>query len=50
MKKNDDKYRVVALFTAKEKEWLQHLAWKSGRSVSGFIRYLVVQEIEANSD
>jgi predicted DNA-binding protein len=50
MQKNDDKYRVTTMITAKEKEWLQHLAWKSGRSMSGYIRHFVNEDIERNSD
>ena len=49
MAKKDDRYRIVTVLTAKEKAWLERLAWKSGRSMSGYIRYLIVQEIEANS-
>jgi hypothetical protein len=49
MDNNEDRYRIVTVLTAKEKAWLQRLAWKNGRSMSGYIRYLIVQEIEANS-
>ena len=38
----------VYLAHSGRKNDLQILAWKSGRSVSGYIRHLIVQEIEAN--
>ena len=50
---NDDtnyRYRVVTLLTAEEKVELEELAWKSGRSMSGYLRHLVNEAIEANSD
>lgn len=50
MDDDESKYRVVTLLMAEEKEALQELAWKSGRSMSGYIRYLVREAIEANSD
>jgi len=45
---NDDnyKYRVVTLLTAEEKLALEELAWKSGRSMSGYLRHLVNEAIE----
>jgi len=50
MDDNDEKIRVVTLLTADEKEELELLAWKSGRSMSGYLRYLVNEDIERNSD
>jgi hypothetical protein len=47
---DDEKHRVVTLLSQDEKDNLQILAWKSGRSVSGYIRYLVVEAIERESD
>jgi hypothetical protein len=50
---NDDtdyRYRVATLLTVEERVALEELAWKSGRSMSGFLRYLVNEAIEANSD
>lgn len=47
-KNNDDKYRVVTILNKVEKAWLQRLAWKSGRSMAGYLRYLLTEEIEAN--
>ena len=47
---NDYKYRVVTLLTIEERVALEELAWKSGRSMSGYLRYLVNEAIEiANS-
>lgn len=46
MDKNDDRIRVVTLLTAEEKTELEYLAWKSGRSMSGYIRFLVIKAIE----
>ena len=43
------KYRVVTLLTVEERVALEKLAWKSGRSMSGFIRHLIVEEIRMNS-
>jgi len=50
MDENEDKYRVVTLLAKEEKEWLQHLAWKSGRSMAGYLRHLLNEAIEANLD
>jgi len=50
MEENEDKIRVVTLLTEEEKAELEYLAWKSGRSMSGYIRYLVNMDIERNSD
>ena len=50
MDEDDKKIRVVTLLWEEEKEDLQILAWRSGRSVSGYIRYLVNEDIERNSD
>ena len=47
---NDYKFRVVTLLTAKERIILENLAWKSGRSMSGYLRYLLIEDIEAHSD
>lgn len=49
MDKNDDRYRVVTMLTAKEKAWLKRLAWKSGRSMAGYLRYLLNEDIINNS-
>jgi len=38
------------MLTEKEKETLQEIAWYDGRSVSGYIRYLVKQEISNYAD
>ena len=46
---DEEKHRVVTLLSQDEKDELQILAWKSGRSMSGYIRHLIVQEIAANS-
>jgi len=48
MGNNDDKYRVVTVLTELEKKWLQKLAWKSGRSMAAYLRYLLNEDIEAN--
>lgn len=47
---NDYKYRVVTLLTVEERIALEELAWKSGRSMSGYIRHLVIEAIEMKSD
>ena len=49
MDKNDDKIRVVTILTEKERDALEVLAWKSGRSMSGFIRHLIIEEIRMHS-
>ena len=43
---NDYKYRVVTLLTIEERVALEELAWKSGRSMSGYLRHLVNEAIE----
>ena len=45
---DDTKYRVVTLLEEDEKENLEKLAWRSGRSVSGYIRHLINEDIELN--
>ena len=42
------KFRVVTVLTAEEKEALQFLARDSQRSMAGYLRYLLIREIEAN--
>ena len=49
-KYDEEKQRVVTLLSQDEKNDLQILAWKSGRSISGFIRNLVILEIMRHSD
>jgi len=43
---NDVRFRVTAMLTEEEKEALQELAWNSQRSISGYLRYMVIREIE----
>ena len=43
---NDFKYRVVTLLSLDERLALEDLAWRSGRSMSGYLRYLVNEAIE----
>ena len=46
---NDDtdyRYRVTTLLTVDERIALEELAWKSGRSMSGYLRYLVNEAIK----
>ena len=50
MDNNEDKYRVVTMITAAEKEWLQELAWDSGRTMAGYLRYLLNEEIKNHRD
>lgn len=46
MKKSDQqKYRIVMVVTEKEKDCLKQLAQEEQRSMSGFLRYLLRQEI-----
>jgi predicted DNA-binding protein len=47
---DEEKLRVVTLLSQEEKDDLQILAWKSGRSMSGYIRHLVIEEIEDKLD
>ncbi|GAB6269112.1 MAG: hypothetical protein STSR0002_18540 [Smithella sp.] len=44
----DSKRRVTTFLKEDEKEDLEKLAWRNGRSVSGFIRYMIVKTIESN--
>jgi hypothetical protein len=43
---NDYNYRVVTLLSLEERVALEELAWKSGRSMSGYLRYLVNEAIK----
>ena len=45
MNDNDDKYRLVTLLTEEEKEALQTLAWRSGRSMAGYLHYQLIEAI-----
>lgn len=47
---DEDKIRVVTLLSEAEKKWLQMLALRAGRSMSGYLRHLLNEEIEANLD
>jgi hypothetical protein len=50
---NDDtdyRYRVTTLLSVDERVALGELAWKSGRSMSGYLRHLVNEAIKADSD
>jgi len=51
--KNDDdtdyKYRVTTLLSLDERLALEDLAWRSGRSMSGYLRHLVNEAIEYNT-
>jgi hypothetical protein len=49
-KYDGEKLRVVTLLSQDEKDDLQILAWKSGRSMSGYIRNLVILDISRHSD
>jgi hypothetical protein len=44
------KFRVVTVLTKEEKEDLKVLAWDSQRSMSSYIRFLVIQEIDRYSE
>jgi hypothetical protein len=39
------KFRVVTILTEQEKELIQELAWDSGRSMSSYIRHIIIQEL-----
>ncbi len=39
----EQKNRVTTLLSDEQKEALQELAWDSGRSMSSYIRYLIIQ-------
>ena len=43
---NDYKFRVVTLLSVEEWVALEELAWRSGRSMSGYLRHLVNEAIE----
>lgn len=43
---NDFRYRVVTSLKLQERVRLEELAWESGRSMSGYIRFLVIKAIE----
>jgi len=38
--------RVVTAITKEEKDALQELAWSTQRSVTGYLRHMVIREIE----
>ena len=53
MEKTDEmdfKYRVVTLLSVEERVALERLAWKSGRSMSGYLRHLLIEAIKYKSD
>lgn len=47
---DEEKYRVVTLLNEEEKDALQELAWSTQRSVSGYLRYMVIMEIAKYAD
>lgn len=44
----EQKIRVITMITKEEKEALQFLARDSQRSMSGYIRYMLIREIDTN--
>ena len=46
----DYRYRVTTLLSVDERVSLERLAWKSGRSMSGYLRHLVTEAIEYEKD
>ena len=46
----NDRYRIVTVLSEYEKKWLKRLAWKSGRSMAGYLRYLLNEDIVNNRD
>jgi hypothetical protein len=44
------KNRVISVLTKDEKEALKVLAWDSRRSISSYLRYLLICEIENYRD
>jgi hypothetical protein len=44
------KYSVITVLTKDEKEDLKVLAWESQRSMSSYLRYLLICEIENYKD
>ncbi|MBN1664013.1 MAG: hypothetical protein JW943_10475 [Deltaproteobacteria bacterium] len=48
--KDDQKVRVTTLLTQHEKEALEKKAWRSGRTMSSYLRYLVNEDIGDDYD
>ena len=46
----NEQYRITTLLTAGEKAALKKRAWKSGRTMSSYIRYLVVEDSDNDDD
>lgn len=46
----DERHRVVTVLKQDEKEALKTLSWRSGRSMGGYLRYLLNVDIGENSD
>jgi hypothetical protein len=47
---NKDRHRIVMIITEGEKESLKTLSWRSGRSMGGYMRYLLNVDIGENSE
>lgn len=50
MDDNTDRNRVVTIITTEEKEKLKTLSWYSGRSMGGYLRYLLNVDIRERFD
>jgi hypothetical protein len=46
----DERHRVVTVLTEDEKDALQRLAWRSGRSMAGYLRYLLNVDVGENEE
>ena len=47
---HDTRCRVTTFLEEDEKEDLEKLAWKTGRSMSGYLRHLVIEAIKYEKD
>ena len=45
-----DQYRITTLLTAKEKAALKKKAWRSGRTMSSYLRYLVIEDCDLSDN
>ncbi len=51
MKKgNEDKYRVSTMLSKVEKEYLQIIAARNGRSMASHLRFLLLETIDEDED
>ena len=46
----EDQFRITTLLTTSEKAGLKRKAWRSGRTMSSYLRYLIIEDLGLDDD